>query len=222
MRVKTVEQIENMKKDKQFAEVDWNLLQEYLPEKLFEEMDTGRNSHVHRQLLAELDSVACQSVLPCSIHDMLHAELKQVPTIHEISYALEDLAGRRTDSTKDSILPAVETCGTISSSNFRKELIIRILTALAVDYEKQWYRGTLRRRTLYILISSVEKAKHEHSLQLHFRLILNNLQLSKTLQRLLNLDSVHRVKRYADKRLFDHIFLTIELTLGMYYRKHSL
>ncbi|CAF4376083.1 unnamed protein product, partial [Rotaria sordida] len=51
--------------------------------------------------------------------------------------------------------------------NFRNELIIHFLTALLVDYEKQWYLGMIRRRTLYILIKLIEKAKHQHSLKLH-------------------------------------------------------
>ena len=38
--------------------------------------------------------------------------------------------------------------------NSRNEVVIRFLTAMSFDYEKQWYLGMIRRQTLYILIKS--------------------------------------------------------------------
>ncbi|CAF3977944.1 unnamed protein product [Rotaria sp. Silwood1] len=102
----------------------------------------------------------------------------------------------------------------------RKESMVLIWSGLRgtllVDYEKQWYLGMIRRRTLYILIKSVEKAKHQHSLKLHWKLIVEHFRLSKWLQTLMRLDCVKWINKESNKLLFDHIFLTIELTLAFH------
>ncbi|CAF4605197.1 unnamed protein product, partial [Rotaria socialis] len=38
-----------MKHEKQFSDVDWDMLNEYLPEKLVQEMDAQRRTSVHRR-----------------------------------------------------------------------------------------------------------------------------------------------------------------------------
>ena len=50
----------------------------------------------------------------------------------------------------------------------RQEMIKRFLTAMSVDYEKQWYLGMIRRRTLKILLETIEEAKSKLSLKRHW------------------------------------------------------
>lgn len=48
MRKQTMNQLHKMKLEKQFSSFDWHLLREYLPEKLFQEMDSRRKTSIHR------------------------------------------------------------------------------------------------------------------------------------------------------------------------------
>lgn len=131
-------------------------------------------------------------------------ELKEIPPIFETDYVHIKLMS----SSQDISLSISD------DKKLNENIRIRFLTVLSIDYEKQWYHGMIRRRTLYILIKSVEKAKHRHSLKLHWKLIVEHFRLSKWLHSLMRFDYVNWINKQSNKLLFDHIFLTIELTLG--------
>jgi hypothetical protein len=217
MRRQTANQLYKMKQEEQFSDVDWHMLNQYLPEKLVQEMDAQRKTSVHRRF----------SVLPDFPDDLLlnssrkntvtDIELHAVPSICETDSIPIELIPEGKNSTIRHIVLSVmplRSYDTEENTEFRNELTTRFLTALLVDYEKQWYLGMIRRRTLYILIKSVEQAKHQHSLELHWKLISEHFRLSKTLKNLMRLDRVNWINKQSNKLLFDHIFLTIELTLG--------
>jgi hypothetical protein len=217
MRRQTANQLHKMKQEQQFSNVDWNMLNEYLPETLVQEMDAQRSISVHRQF----------SVLPGFLDNLLpdtyqrstitNIELKDIPSICETDSVPINLSPDQPNSTLNHIAwPAMGFRPNNKKQNisFRNELTNRFLTALLVDYEKQWYLGMIRRRTLYILIKSVEQAKHQHSLKLHWKLIVEHFRLSKWLHNLMRFDYVNWINKQSNKLLFDHIFLTIELTLG--------
>lgn len=217
MRRQTANQLYKMKQEKQFSDVDWNMLNEYLPEKLVQEMDAQRRTSVHRRfsILPDfLDNLLPDTSQKSTITDI---ELKEIPSICETDSIPINFTPNQPNSTlKYIVLPVMGLRSNDKKQNtsFRNELTNRFLTALLVDYEKQWYLGMIRRRTLYILIKSVEKAKHRHSLKLHWKLIVEHFRLSKWLQNLMRLDCVKWINKQSNKLLFDHIFLTIELTLG--------
>ena len=98
--------------------------------------------------------------------------------------------------------------------NIRKELVIRFLTALSLDYEKQWYLGMIHRRTLDILIKSVEKAKETCSLELHWQLLVKHFRMSFFLRHLIKFDHFDLINKCTNNLLFDHIILTVELAFG--------
>jgi hypothetical protein len=217
MRRQTANQLYKMKQEKQFSDVDWDMLNEYLPEALVQEMDEQRRTSVHRRF----------SVLPDFLDNLLpdtyqkstttDIELKEIPSICETDSIPINITPNQPNSTiKNIVWPVMGSRlnDTKQNISFRNELTNRFLTALLVDYEKQWYLGMIRRRTLYILIKSVEKAKHRHSLKLHWKLIVEHFRLSKWLHSLMRFHYVDWINKQSNKLLFDHIFLTIELTLG--------
>jgi hypothetical protein len=217
MRKQTANQLHQMKQEKQFSDVDWNMLSEYLPESLVQEMDEQRRTSVHRRF----------SVLPDFPDDLLRdtyqkstitdIELKEIPSICETdSVPIKFIPAQQNSTLKHIVWSVMDFRSNDQKQNisFRNELTTRFLTGLLVDYEKQWFLGMIRRRTLYILIESVEKAKHQHSLKLHWKLIVEHFRLSRWLQVLMRFGCVNWMNKQWNKLLFDHIFLTIELTLG--------
>ncbi|CAF1445914.1 unnamed protein product, partial [Adineta steineri] len=50
MRRQTSWKLSRMKQDEKFSDVDWKMLNEYLPHKLLEELDEENNTTIHRQL----------------------------------------------------------------------------------------------------------------------------------------------------------------------------
>ncbi|UJR19081.1 hypothetical protein I4U23_022212 [Adineta vaga] len=216
MRRQTANQLYKMKQEKQFSCVDWHMLDEYLPEKLVQEMDAERRTSVHRRLsvLPDLDPNILLNI--SQQHSTINTELQQIPSICETDSVPIDITPQEKNPTiKHLVLPLIGFLGNEKKENtrFRNELTNRFLTALLIDYEKQWYRGMIRRRTLYILVKSVEKAKHQHSLKLHWNLIIEHFRLSKWLKTLMQFDCI---KTQSNKFLFDHIFLTIELVLAFH------
>jgi len=217
MRRQTANQLYKMKQEKQFFDVDWNMLNEYLPETLVQEMDAQRRTSVHRRfsILPDfLDNLLPDTSQKSTITDI---ELKEIPSICETdSIPINFTPNQPNPTLKYIVLPVMGLISNDKKQNtsFRNELTNRFLTALLVDYEKQWYLGMIRRRTLYILIKSVEKAKHRHSLKLHWKLIVEHFRLSKWLHSLMRFNYVNWINKQSNKLLFDHIFLTIELTLG--------
>ncbi|CAF3082804.1 unnamed protein product [Rotaria sp. Silwood2] len=217
MRRQTAYQLHKMKQEKQFSDVDWDMLNEYLPEKLVQEMDVHRRTSIHRRLCALPDFAEDLLLNSYRKNTITDIELKEIPSIWETeSIPIDVILEERKSTIRHIVLPVMDLRSNDKKENtqFRNELTIRFLTALLVDYEKQWYLGMIRRRTLYILIKSVEKAKHQHSLKLHWKLIVEHFRLSKWLQNLMRLDCVKWINKESNKLLFDHIFLTIELTLG--------
>lgn len=220
MRSKMSNQLQKMKDEKQFIDVDWNMLNEYLPEKLVQEMDARRNTTIHRKLSSALSYTTTGSApVSRAKPTTTDIELLETSNIHEtVSTSNAAIIDQQNVSDGDFVLPVFDFRATDTEENqsIRKELITRFLTALSVDYEKQWYLGMIRRRTLYILIKSVEKAKNQHSLKLHWDLLIKQFRLSLFLQYLMRFDYVKWINKQFNKLLFDHIFLTIELALGEY------
>jgi hypothetical protein len=151
-----------MKQDERFRQVDWEMLETYLPEKFLIKSDAEPDTTVQHDIVLLNNS---------------NNEQRQ---------------------------------------NIRNQLIIRFLTAMSIDYEKQWYLGMIRRQTLYILIKSVEKAKEKCSLELHWQLLVKNFRLSFFLFNLIKFNRFAFAHRWINNRLFDHIILTIDLALGKY------
>ena len=217
MRRETANELHKMKQEKQFSDVDWNMLTEYLPETLVQEMDAQRRTSIHRQfsILPDFPDNLLTDVYQKST--IIDVEIPETPSICE----MDSIPINFTPNQKYSTLQHMVWSGINIGPNekkrntrFRNELTIRFLTALLVDYEKQWYRGMIRRRTLYILIKSVEKAKHQHSLKVHIDLIVEHFRLSKWMQILKRFNCINCINNQWNKLLFDHIFLTTELTLG--------
>ncbi|CAF1688937.1 unnamed protein product, partial [Adineta ricciae] len=184
----------------------------YLPDKLLEELDQEQNTTIRRDL-------SCHSNLnfPEQNEEISRAQttttegnLKRVPTI----YQLNSMPTRSLE--KPNILPVINLTDTNEEDrdNIRKEIITRFLTARSIDYEKQWYLGMIRRRTLDILTESVEQAKQKYSIKVHWKLIVEYFRLSILLMKLLKFERFDIINRWKNKLLFDHIFLTIELTLS--------
>ena len=142
-----------MKREEQFIDVDWNMLNEYLPEKLVEEMDAERNTVIHRKLSA-VPSYTAASPLQTSRSKATTTDIELLanPTIYEIGEIANVSISCPQDASADHFaLPIIDFRETdnVESQNIRKELTTRFLTALSVDYERQWYLGMIRRRTLH-------------------------------------------------------------------------
>ncbi|CAF0965057.1 unnamed protein product [Adineta ricciae] len=217
MRRQTLQQLTNMKQDEKFADVDWKMLSDYLPDKLLEELDQEQNTTLRRDL-------SCHSNLnfPVQTEEIsrpppitTEGNLKRVPTI----YQLNSMPNRSLE--EPNILPVINPTDTNEEDrdDIRKEIITRFLTARSIDYEKQWYLGMIRRRTLDILTESVEQAKQKYSIKVHWKLIVEYFRLSILLMKLLKFERFDIINRWKNKLLFDHIFLTIELTLSFHSAK---
>lgn len=175
-----------MKEDEKFVDVDWKMLEDYLPEKLLEQSS---------------------SIIPEPISSM-DAPLPTIPIVIHRS---------ESDRNDEVALPVLDPRNPSDEheENIRRELILRFLTAMSIDYEKQWYLGMIRRKTLNILIKSVEEAKHRCSFELHWKSILEHFRLARSVHFLLGIDSFPcRINRWIEEIFFDHIYRTIELTLS--------
>lgn len=219
MRRQTSRQLSIMKQDEKFADVDWKILTEYLPDKLLEELDKEQNTTIRRDLSYHSNLNFSVQIQEISRRQTTTTEgnLKRVPTIYQLESIPSSSALRAKPSLKEpNILPVVNL-NNISDKdrdNIREEIITRFLTARSIDYEKQWYLGMIRRRTLDILIKSVEEAKEKYSITIHWELIVKYFRLSNLLIKLLKFERFEIINRWKNKLLFDHIFLTIELTLS--------
>jgi len=207
-----------MKRNENFADVDWKMLNEYLPEKLLEELDDEQDTTLYQQL--SQDQHNCSTALQRSFRHNVNRDqqLMTVPVIHHTDSSSNTPMLRRTmpHEVKDTILSMSEPIetGEERRQNIRNELIARFLTATSIDYEKQWHLGMIRRRTLDILIKSVEQAKQKCSLKLHWQLIVDHFKMSIVQSTLMRFDYFSFINEWTNTLLFNHIFLTIELTLG--------
>ncbi|CAF4456218.1 unnamed protein product, partial [Adineta steineri] len=80
MRRQTSWKLSRMKQDEKFSDVDWKMLNEYLPHKLLEELDEENNTTIHRQLSTNTDHD-----LPTSSNRNNHTqyELQTIPTVYQ-------------------------------------------------------------------------------------------------------------------------------------------
>ena len=215
MRRQTSWKLSSMKQDEKFADVNWKMLNEYLPDKLLEELDEENNTDFHRQLSTQINEN-----LPIQTGRSLPTEfqLQTIPTVYQTDSLLSSpITRRKTSRTDDIVLPIIHIRHIHDDEhkkNIRDELIVRFLTAMSIDYEKQWYLGMIRRKTLNILMKSVEQGKEKCSLETHWKLILQHFRLSIFLRLLMNSQYFHFINQWTNRLVFDHIFRTIELTLS--------
>ncbi|UJR11652.1 hypothetical protein I4U23_015833 [Adineta vaga] len=186
MQRDTFSRLLQMKQDEKFAEVDWKVLDEYLPKRLLKELNDERDLIIDQEI------------------NILTEESSQ-PLNTNIDQQFETISINNINNERQQ--------------NIRNELVIRFLTAMSIDYEKQWYLGMLHRRTLDILIKSVEQAKQKRSFQLHWQLLIEHFQLSSVVLNSMRLNCFDFINQWTNKLLFDHILLTIELTLAFHSAK---
>lgn len=208
-----------MKDDVNFANVNWKILHDYLPEKLLEELDNEHDTNIHQRL-----STTRRKTLFDHLSTTNSVSSDQYPNRrYSDQISTDSIFQLDLDSSTDDrhILQAfVEQGNNIEfnpdsyRTNMRYEIIKRFLTAMAVDYEKQWYLGMIRRRTLKILLETVEEAKTKLSLKRHWQLLVKRFCMPLYLQFLIKFDQIKWLSSITEKLLFDHLILTIELTLG--------
>ena len=85
---------------------------------------------------------------------------------------------------------------------------------MSLDYEKQWYLGMIRRRTLEILIESIGEANTKLSLKRHWQLLVKRFCMPLWLKYLIKFNKIKWLNKLTQKLLFNHLILIIELTLG--------
>jgi hypothetical protein len=219
MRRQTSWKLSKMKQDEKFSDVDWKMLNEYLPDKLLEELDEENDTNFYQQLSSEPYENPLPNTRRSSRQSVTtdYKLLQIIPTIYQTdSIPSSPIIRTKTSRNDDVVLPIIDirNIDDQHNKNIRDALIIRFLTAMSIDYEKQWYLGMIRRKTLNILIKSVEQAKQKCSLQLHWKLILQHFRLTIFLQFLMKFDYFNLLNQWTNHLLFDHIFRTIELTLS--------
>ncbi|CAF4112999.1 unnamed protein product [Rotaria sp. Silwood2] len=227
MRNQTSRQINKMKEDINFANVDWKILNNYLPEKLLEELDEEHDTNIHQKLCAisrqTHDDFASESISTYSdqLQDQHFSDQISTNSIHQL-----DLESFSND--QHIFEPFIQPINSYDlnfechRTNMRNEMIKRFLTAMSVDYEKQWYLGMIRRRTLKILIETVEEAKAKLSLKRHWELLTKRFCMPLWLQCFIKFDKLKCLNRVTKKLLFNHLILTIELTLAFHSAKSRL
>ena len=208
-----------MKEDANFGNVDWKILHDYLPEKLLEQFDDEHETNARqspaiasRRTLFDPSLLSISSTSDSYFDENLSDQIS-VNTIFQFDlHSMSDNQYGMETSVRTRANTDISTYGYRMS--MRHEIIKRFLTAMAVDYEKQWYLGMIRRRTLKILLETVEQAKTKLSLKQHWYLLVKYFCMPFYLQCLLRLSTIKCCNRMAEKYLFDHLILTIELILG--------
>ena len=221
MRRQTSRKLAEMKQDKKFAAVDWKMLNEYLPDHLLEELDEKNKTNIRQQLSFTPDPTLVSDSGHTHMNPSEDHKLPTIPTVNQTSSvpnSRHSMIGNRFSKKRKTQLPTItiEHNDEEHNTNIRNELIIRFLTAMSIDYEKQWYLGMIRRTTLNILIQSVHQAKQKNSFELHWKLIQEHFRLSIFLKFLIEFNYLNLINRYTNQLFFDHIFRTIELTLSKF------
>jgi len=221
MQSQTSRQIEKMKDDINFANVNWKVLNDYLPEILLEEADEEQDTNIHPRLsMSSRQTSFYPSSLSTSMssnqsHNRRNSDSKSISSVCQLDL---DLLANDQHLLEPFIQP--RSTSDLSSdcyrTNMRNEIVKRFLTAMAVDYEKQWYLGMIRRRTLRILLETVEQGKSKLSLRRHWQLLVERFHMPLWLKYLVKFDKIKCLNRITEKLLFDHLILTIELALGMF------
>lgn len=220
MRRQTSWKLSSMKRDAKFADVDWQMLNRYLPDKLLEELDEENDTNFVQQL-----SVIRNRNSPISSRRSSRQssgsdfEMQVMPAIYQTNpIPTSPVTQSKVSKIKDTILPIINIRDNESThnQNTRNALINRFLTAISIDYEKQWYLGMIRRSTLNILIKSVEQAKQKNSFKLHWQLIVQHFRLTIFLRYLLKFNYFNLINQLTNHIFFDHIFRTIELVLSKF------
>ncbi|CAF1576807.1 unnamed protein product [Adineta ricciae] len=221
MKSQTSAQIKKMKDDINFANVNWKVLYDYLPEILIEEADDEHNRNVHPQITVNSRQISFDPIpksLSASSNQLNNDQYSDLISTNSIFQLDLEIA------SKDRYLlePFVQPRSTTDLNtddyqiNMRNEIIKRFLTAMAVDYEKQWYLGMIRRRTLKVLIETVEQAKTKISLKRHWQLLVGHFHMPLWLKFLIKFDKIVWLNRQTEKSLFEHLILTIELALAFH------
>ncbi|CAF2067804.1 unnamed protein product [Rotaria magnacalcarata] len=226
IRRQTTWKLSTLKRDEKCADVDWKVLNQYLPDKLLEELDQENNTNFHQHLSTMTNenspAITRRSSRQNTTTDF---ELQTIPTIYQAnSMANSPITQHKLAKNNDTILPIINILhdDSIHDQNIRNALITRFLTAISIDYEKQWYLGMIRRSTLNILIKSVEQAKQKNSFKLHWHLIVQHFRLTMLLRCLIKFDYFNFINQWTCQLFFDHIFRTIELTLSFHSAKARL
>jgi len=221
MQNQTSKQMKKMKDDVNFANVNWKILHDYLPEKLLEELDEEHDTNIHQRLsITSKKTLFDPSLLSVSTtSDQWHNRRfsDQISTNSIFQLDLDSLSDDR--HILETFIQPRNTSDLNPEDhrmNMRHEIIKRFLTAMSVDYERQWYLGMIRRRTLKILLETVEEAKTKLSFKRHWQLLVKRFCMPLCLQFFIKLDQIKCLNRITEKLLFDHLILTIELTLGMF------
>lgn len=227
IRHQTSKQINKMKEDINFANVNWKILYDYLPEKLLEEFDEEHSSNVHQRLSiisrkTFLDPSSYSAIDPSEHHDHNRRHSDQFSTQSIVQVDFDSTSNERhildiffrTQTGPTTTTTTNEIRRECHQTNMRFEIIRRFLTAMSVDYEKQWYLGMIRRRALKILLETVEEAKTKLSLKRHWQLLVKHFCMPLYLRFLMKFNQTRSIHRIVQQALFDHLVLTIELTLG--------
>ncbi|CAF4511444.1 unnamed protein product [Rotaria socialis] len=226
VRRQTSWKLSTLKRDEKFADVDWKVLNQYLPDKLLEELDQENSTTFHQQLSTMINENSPTSTRRSSRQSTsTDFELQTIPTIYQTnSMPNSPIVRNKFAKDNDMILPIINILDddSIHDQNIRNALITRFLTAISIDYEKQWYLGMIRRSTLNILIKSVEQAKQKNSFKLHWQLIVQHFRLTMLLRCLIKFHYFNFINQWTYQLFFDHIFRTIELTLSFHSAKTRL
>ena len=220
MRRQTSWKLTAMKQDEKFADVDWKMLNKYLPDKLLEELDDENCTNVHRRLSSITSPFTPMSTPQSSCKSTSrNNELQLIPNSYRANSISNNLIKENSVlENTDVVMPLsnIIHSDTEHNKNIRNELVIRFLTAMSIDYERQWYLGMIRRSTLDILIQSVERAKQKNSFEVHWKLLVKHFRLTIFLRLLLRFNYFNFINQYTNQFMFDHIFRTIELIISKF------
>jgi hypothetical protein len=213
MRNQTSKQIKKMKEDINFTDVNWKILHHYLPEKLLEELDEEHDTNIHQRLSTASRRTSVDPLLVSIPKSPDRPSSDQISTNSIFQFDLDPMSINILESFIQSTNNS-DSNNECHQTNMLNEIIKRFLTAMSVDYEKQWYLGMIRRRTLKILIETVGEAKTKLSLKRHWQLLVKRFCMPLWLKYLIKFDKIKWLNKLTQKLLFNHLILTIELTLG--------
>ena len=213
MQNQTSKQIKKMKEDINFSDVNWKILHHYLPEKLLEELDEEHGTNIHQRLPTTARQTSVDPLLssiPISPdRSSQRPSSDQIFTNNIFQFDLDPMFINILESFIQSTNNS-DSNNECHQTNMRNEIVKRFLTAMSLDYEKQWYLGNIRRRTLKILIESIGEAKTKLSLKRHWQLLVKRFCMSLWLKYLIKFNKIKWLNKLTQKLLFNHLILTIK------------